>query len=173
MLVCSLESLKTSAIFYVFHSQMPFTTENALWSQVPSAPLSTFPSCFPSCLQWFQRHNTATLDRRFISFQSLEWWGRMLLLLGYLSCQHRLQQPLYANHKATQAPSPSLFSHLDSCNSLLTASLLLKRMSVPISHLKYFTWDFPSDPVTKSSHSQCSGPGFNPWVREIDPACHK
>lgn len=120
ILVCSLESLKTSAIFYVFHSQMPFTPENALWSQVPSAPPSTFPPCFPSCLQGLQKHDTVPWDRRFLSFQSLEWWGRMLLLLGYVSCQHKLQELLHSNHKATQAPSPSLFSHLDSCNSLLT-----------------------------------------------------
>ena len=87
---------------------------------VPSAPPPNFPPCFPSCLQGLQRHDTAAWDRRFISFQSLEWWGRMLLLLGYLSCQHRLQQPLHSNHKTTQAPNPSLFSHLDSCNILLT-----------------------------------------------------
>ena len=24
-------------------------------------------------------------------------------------------------------------------------------------------WDFPGGPVAKTLHSQCRGPGFNPW----------
>ena len=24
-------------------------------------------------------------------------------------------------------------------------------------------WDFPDGPVAKTSHSQCRGPGFDPW----------
>ena len=31
--------------------------------------------------------------------------------------------------------------------------------------------DFPSGPVVKTLHSQCRGPRFNPWVRELDLPC--
>ena len=24
-------------------------------------------------------------------------------------------------------------------------------------------WDFPGGPVAKTNHSQCRGPGFDPW----------
>ena len=30
---------------------------------------------------------------------------------------------------------------------------------------KGFPWDFPGGPVAKTLHSQCRGPGFDPWTR--------
>ena len=32
--------------------------------------------------------------------------------------------------------------------------------------------DFPGGPVAKALHSQCRGPGFNPWSGKLDPTCH-
>ena len=57
------------------------------------------------------------------------------------------------------------------------------------SHLKSFTgvdlsldkvfscqsrhvWDSPSGPVVKTLCFQCRWPGFHPWLRNSDPACH-
>ena len=31
--------------------------------------------------------------------------------------------------------------------------------------------DFPGGAMDKTLRSQCRGPGFNPWVRELDPTC--
>ena len=33
-------------------------------------------------------------------------------------------------------------------------------------------WDFPGSPVVKTPGSQCRGPRFDSWFRELDPACH-
>ena len=30
-------------------------------------------------------------------------------------------------------------------------------------HISNLYWDFPGGPVAKTPHSQCRGPGFNPW----------
>ena len=35
--------------------------------------------------------------------------------------------------------------------------------------LKSQCWDFPSAPVAKTLHSQCRGPGFNPWSGKLMP----
>ena len=32
-----------------------------------------------------------------------------------------------------------------------------------VVHLKNVQWDFPGGLVGKTSHSQCRGPGFDPW----------
>lgn len=51
----------------------------------------------PVALETWHSH----LGQRLISFQSLEWWGRILLLLGYLSCQHRLLTRLLCSNCKT------------------------------------------------------------------------
>ena len=42
------------------------------------------------------------------------------------------------------------------------------------------TWDFPGGPMAKTPHSQCRGPGFDPWsgnkilyASVEDPTCCK
>ena len=37
------------------------------------------------------------------------------------------------------------------------------------THLKSQCWDFPSVPVAKTLHSQCRGPGFDPWSGNLIP----
>ena len=34
-------------------------------------------------------------------------------------------------------------------------------------------WDFPGDPVFKTSHFHSRGHGFNPCLGTYDPTCHR
>ena len=54
-----------------------------------------------------------------------------------------------------------------SCQSFACQSRLLDMV---IEHKK-FSKDFLGCPLAKTLHSQCVGPGFNPWSGKQNPTC--
>ena len=54
-----------------------------------------------------------------------------------------------------------------STDQLLRRPSGLKSSPVCISKTK--NWDFPGGPGAKTLHSQCRGPGFNPWSGKLHP----
>ena len=48
-------------------------------------------------------------------------------------------------------------------NEALKFVLVLVQVVTSSDSLKILHWGFPGGPVGKTPHSQCRGPGFNPW----------
>lgn len=150
MLVCSLKSLETSAIFYVFHSQLPIQLSGPRVCLL----LSIFPPCLRSCIQWLQTwHGHLGQKTHLLSVFGMVRKDTAVARL--LKRSAHINKRLLCSTTRQHVPLTPLFSHLDPCNSLLTglpdskmhaSSLSYKILHLFITSGKRSNWEL-LDPI--------------------------